>query len=54
MPKLTLDTKITIHFDYYKEGFANQDVVDITEVETPTEEDLEEWIWELKDEWKEN
>ena len=53
MPKLTLDAKITIHFDYHKR-VVDREYIEISHIKLPSDEDLEEWAWELKDEWKED
>ncbi len=54
MPKLTLPLNCKIHFNHYKEGFANQEVIDIEKVEPPSEEDIEEYLWENREDWKED
>ncbi len=60
MPTLTLDTAIKIHFTWDKgeEGTATSPHVppsiQIGQIDLPSDEEIEEFLWEAKDEWKED
>ncbi len=59
MPKVTFQADLTVHFDHYKDQTTTYSTnpteeIEINRVERPSNEDLEEWIWEHRDEWKED
>ncbi len=54
MPTLTLPLECKVHFAYYKRELTNESWIDIGKTELPSHKDIEEFIWEAKDEWKED
>lgn len=60
MPKLTMTVPIKIFFNYHSGSKpstafpSEQPNLEITSFDLPKNDDLEEWLWEAKDEWEED